>query len=231
MSWGVLTLLTGFAPTLMAASATGAMVSLFVVRLLLGATNAPMFPSPPALSRAGFPTGRLGFAERVRASGSRSGRRRSARSSPLLIVHYGWRESFYVLAPLGLLIGAWWYWYGRDRPAQHRAITAEEVRLIEGDRAPRTRRAGARRVAPLLVQRDVLLLAASYFCMNYVFYMFAQWLFTYLVEERGFSLLESGWLYALPFVTGAVLAVVGGLTCDCAVHTRRRHAGAAACPR
>ena len=36
----------------------------------------------------------------------------------------------------------------------------------------------------MLVHRDVLLIAASYFCMNYVFYMFAQWLFTYLVEER-----------------------------------------------
>ena len=36
--------------------------------------------------------------------------------------------------------------------------------------------------------------------------MFAQWLFTYLVEERGFSLLESGFLYVLPFATGAAMA-------------------------
>jgi ACS family glucarate transporter-like MFS transporter len=50
--------------------------------------------------------------------------------------------------------------------------------------------------------------------MNVVFYMFAQWLFTYLVEERGFSLLESGFLYALPFATGAALAAAGGFTCD-----------------
>ena len=66
----------------------------------------------------------------------------------------------------------------------------------------------------VLVDRNVLLLAASYFCMNVVFYIFANWLFTYLVEERGFSLLESGFLYALPFIVGAVLAVIGGLTCD-----------------
>ena len=66
----------------------------------------------------------------------------------------------------------------------------------------------------MLLQRDVLLLSVAYFCMNYVFYMFAQWLFVYLVEERGFSLLESGVLYALPFATGAALAAAGGLTCD-----------------
>ena len=62
----------------------------------------------------------------------------------------------------------------------------------------------------MLLHRDVLLLAASYFCMNYVFYIFAKWLFTYLVKERGFSLLESGFLYVLPFLAGAVLATIGG---------------------
>ena len=89
-------------------------------------------------------------------------------------------------------------------------------------REPATRERGSWR--RMLVHRDVLLLAASYFCMNYVFYMFAQWLFTYLVEERGFSLLESGLLYVLPFATGAVLAAVGGLTCD-ALCRARRHLG------
>ena len=32
------------------------------------------------------------------------------------------------------------------------------------------------------MNRDMLMLAASYFCINFVFYMFSQWLFTYLVE-------------------------------------------------
>src|SRR4029078_7699496 len=106
-------------------------------------------------------------------------------------------------------------WYGRDRPAQHPAITTDELQLIEGSHTsaqPVIRERGAWRRR--LVHRDVLLLAASYFCMNYVFYMFAQWLFTYLVKARGFSLLESGWLYVLAFATGAVLAGLGGLTCD-----------------
>jgi ACS family glucarate transporter-like MFS transporter len=119
------------------------------------------------------------------------------------------------LAPLGILAGAWWYWYGRDTPSEHRAVSKAEVELIAAGRLPqaeaRERRGEWRKV---LLQKDVLLLACSYFCMNYVFYMFANWLFIYLVEARGFSLLESGWLYALPFVTGAVLAAVGGVVCD-----------------
>ena len=214
LSWGVLTFLTGFVPSLMAASAAGAMVSLFVVRLLLGATNAPLFPITAGAFANWFPEGRWAFPNAVLSVGLVLGQAAIGPIVTMLIVKYGWRESFYVLAPFGLLSAAWWYWYGRDRPAQHPAISAAEVRLIEGEhrRAAATRERGAWR--RMLVHRDVLLLAASYFCMNYVFYMFAQWLFTYLVKSRGFSLLESGWLYMLPFITGAVLAAIGGLTCD-----------------
>jgi len=214
MSWGVLTFLTGFIPTLMAASATGVMASLFVTRLLLGATNAPLFPVMAGTFARWFPEGGWGFPNGATSVGLALGQAAIGPIVTLLIVHFGWRGSFYAFAPLGLLIGAWWYWYSRDRPAQHPAITAEEVRLIEGDRPrePALRERGAWR--HMLVHRDVLLIAASYFCMNYVFYMFAQWLFVYLVEARGFSLLESGWLYVLPFATGAVLAGVGGLVCD-----------------
>jgi ACS family glucarate transporter-like MFS transporter len=214
VSWGVLTFVTGFVPALMAASAAGVMVSLFVTRLLLGATNAPLFPITAGAFANWFPEGRWAFPNAVLSVGLVLGQAAIGPIVTMLIVKYGWRESFYVLAPLGLLSGAWWYWYGRDRPAQHPAISTAEVQLIQGDhpRATETRERGAWR--RMLVHRDVLLLAGSYFCMNYVFYMFAQWLFTYLVKARGFSLLESGWLYMLPFVTGAVLAAIGGLTCD-----------------
>ncbi len=215
LSWGVLTFLTGFVPTLMAASATGVMVSLFVTRLALGATNAPLFPVIAGTFARWFPEGGWGFPNGITSVGLALGQAAIGPIVTLLILHYGWRGSFYVFAPLGLAVAAWWYWYGRDRPDQHPDVTAEELRLIEGDaphRDPVKRERGTWR--RMLVHRDVLLLAASYFCMNYVFYMFAQWLFTYLVNARGFSLLESGWLYVLPFATGAVLAGVGGFTCD-----------------
>src|SRR6185295_721795 len=157
LSWGVLTFLTGFVPALMAASATGAMVSLLVIRVFLGATNAPLFPITAGAFANWFPAGRWAFPNAALSVGLVLGQAAIGPIVSLLIVKYGWRESFYIFAPLGLLIGAWWYWYGRDQPAQHPAITAEEVRLIEGDqprREPETReRSGWRH---MLVHRDVL---------------------------------------------------------------------------
>ncbi|NJO13443.1 MAG: MFS transporter [Gammaproteobacteria bacterium] len=215
VAWGVLTVLTGFAPALLAASATGAMVSLISIRFLLGVANAPLFPVAAGTFANWFPECRWAFPNAVLSVGLTLGQAAIGPLVTLLIIRYGWRESFYVLGPLGVLIGLWWYWYGRDLPAQHRAITPKELELIDAGRPVRVPAAHARgEWRKVLLQPNVLLLAASYFCMNYVFYMFAQWLFVYLVESRGFSLLESGLLYALPFATGALLAGLGGLTCD-----------------
>lgn len=215
VSWGVLTFLTGFVPALMAASAAGAMTSLIVIRALLGATNAPLFPVTAGAFANWFPPGNWAFPNALLSVALTLAQATIGPLVTWLIVKYGWRESFYLFAPLGVFIGAWWYWYGRDRASQHPRITAEEVRLIEGDgpaRDPVARERGDWR--RMLVNRDMLLLAGAYFCMNYVFYIFAQWLLTYLVEARGFSLPESGWLYSLPFATGAALAAIGGLVCD-----------------
>ena len=215
VTWGVLTFLTGFAPALMVASATGAMVSLIGVRFLLGIANAPLFPIMAGAIANWFPVGSWAFPNGLSSVGLALGQAAIGPVVTMLIIHFGWRESFYALAPLGFLVGAWWYWYGRDTPVEHRAITRDEIELIAHGRTTvdaNSRSHGDWR--KVLVQRDVLLLAGSYFCMNYVFYILAQWLFTYLVEARGFSLLESGFLYVLPFAVGAVLAAVGGLTCD-----------------
>ena len=217
VSWGVLTALTGFAPTLMAASAGGALIAFMVVRFLMGIVNAPMFPVAAGAFANWFPPAGWALPNAVLSSGLTLGQAALGPIVTMLIVRYGWAESFYILAPVGLIAGAWWWWYGRDTPAEHKAVSREELALINTGRSPPQvalageGRGGWRKV---IVHRDVLLLSAAYFCDNYVFYIFSQWLFTYLVEERGFTLLESGFLYVLPFVVGAVLAAIGGAVCD-----------------
>jgi MFS transporter, ACS family, glucarate transporter len=62
----------------------------------------------------------------------------------------------------------------------------------------------------ILKNRNVLLLALSYLCMNYSFYLLSNWVFLYLVQERQFSLLESGWLATTPPLAAAAGAGVGG---------------------
>ena len=215
ITWGVLTAFTGFAPQLLAASATGAMISLIVVRLFVGASNAPIFPITSGLIESWFPPGRWALPNSVTSSGLALGQAALGPIVTALIVAYGWSEAFYILAPTGVIAGVWWLWYARDKPVQHPSISRDEVEFIDAGRSrqpPPAAQPASWRAA--LANRDVMILSVSYFCLNYVFYTFSQWLFTYLVESRGLSMLESGWLYALPFVTGAVLTAVGGWACD-----------------
>jgi ACS family glucarate transporter-like MFS transporter len=62
----------------------------------------------------------------------------------------------------------------------------------------------------LLKDRDVLLLTVSYLFMNYVYYLLSTWVFFYLVQERHFTVLESGVLAAAPPLAAAAGAGVGG---------------------
>jgi ACS family glucarate transporter-like MFS transporter len=225
VTWGVLTWLTGFAPGLMAASATGVMVSLIAVRLLVGASNAPIFPLTTGLIESWFPPGRWALPNSLTSTGLSLGQAALGPIVTWLIIRYGWREAFYILAPTGVIAGLWWYWYARDKPAQHRSITAGEVAFIDAGRSVKPPPQPVNWRAALL-NRDVMILAASYFCLNYVFYTFSQWLFAYLVNSRGLSMLESGWLYVLPFATGAALTAVGGWVCDTLC---RRYGGLRGC--
>ena len=103
----------------------------------------------------------------------------------------------------------------RDYPAQHPGVSAGRVPLIDPEPAgafPNRPRAGCLEI--LLRHRPLLVLTLGYTCSNYVFYFFFNWLFIYLVETRGFRLLEGGFYAAAPWITGAVGAVLGGWICD-----------------
>lgn len=214
VGWSALTALTGFAPQLLAASATGVMASLMFARFILGLMQAPMYPVAARSIANWFPVGAWGFPNAMLSAGLTVGQALTGPLVTLLIVRFGWRESFYAVAPLGLLAGLWWWRYGTDTPEQHLAIRSDELQVIRAGRGAPDRRTRSFSWRAALARRDVLLIAAAYFCMNYVFFIFAQWLFTYLVESRGFSLLESGVLATMPFIVGAILAAVGGVVCD-----------------
>lgn len=215
LTWGALTALTGVLPGLFLASGAGALAAFVAVRFFMGIANAPLFPASAAAFANWFPVGGWALPNSLQSTGLTLGQAAVGPLVTLLIVAAGWRGSFLILAPLGLLMAAWWWWYGRDRPAEHRAVGPAELALINANRAPPGGAAGPRQPwYTVLLNRDVLLISASYFCMNYVFFIFNQWLFTYLVEERGFSMIESGLLYAIPFIVGAVMAAIGGVVAD-----------------
>jgi ACS family glucarate transporter-like MFS transporter len=215
IAWGVLTLLTGLVPGLTLASTTVILVTLIGLRFLMGAVQAPLYPVSSGGTIANwFPVTGWALPNGLTSTGLTLGAAATAPLIAWLMETFGWRQSFLLTAPLAFVIAGVWWWYGRDYPAEHSAVGEGELELINAHRPPPDTVSGKGAWKLALRNRDILLLTLSYFCMNYVFYIFFNWFFIYLVDVREFDILEGGYLAAAPWMVGAVGATVGGLVCD-----------------
>ena len=127
MWWGIFTALTALVP----ANIKGALVLFVAVRFLLGAGEAVIYPSANQFIARWIPTRERGIANGWIFAGVGAG----AGLTPLLItymmVHYGWRSSFWVCAGIGFLAGAIWFFASRDTPAEHPRVSASELVEIQ----------------------------------------------------------------------------------------------------
>lgn len=215
IGWGVLNLAVGLIPRAPVVAPGVVMGALIVLRFLMGVAQAPLNPVIAGSTIARwFPVTVWGVPNGWVNVGSTFGAAAAGPLISMLIAQAGWRWSFLATAPLGLIMAALWWWYVRDTPADHAAVRHGELALIDRDRPSAAARAEPGDWRRVLLQRDVLLLTAGYFCSNYLFYFFFNWLFIYLVESRGFRILESGWYAAAPWIVGAIGAAIGAYLCD-----------------
>jgi ACS family glucarate transporter-like MFS transporter len=214
--WGILTLATGLVPGTTLASTTVILSTLIGLRFLMGVVQAPLFPVACGGTIGNwFPVSRWAFPNGLTSTGLTLGAAATAPLIAWLMETLGWRQSFILTAPLAFLIAGVWWWYARDNPGDHPRVSKKELNLINADRpSPEQEVEDKAAWKRVLKNRDILLLTASYFCMNYVFYIFFNWFFIYLVDVREFEILEGGYFAAAPWMVGAIAASVGGLWCD-----------------
>jgi ACS family glucarate transporter-like MFS transporter len=203
------TLLTPLAPIALTGSVLYGV--LVVLQFIAGIAQGPIFPVSAGVMEAWFRPQRWALLNGLQSMALQIA---AAFTPPLVayLMHWlGWQHAlFWPELPVIALI-VLWGWYGRDTPAQHPDVTPTELaELGESARqAPATM--SWRRLRCILADRSILLLAVSYICMNYVFYLIANWCFLYLVQQRHFNILESGMLAAAPPFAAAIGAGVGGI--------------------
>lgn len=212
--WGALTILTSAVPGTAVAGTTTTVLALILVRFLVGAVHAPIYPVTGGVVERWFPIGSWALPNGLSSSGLTLGTAATAPVLAWMIGEYGWRESFVLLSPLGFIAAFLWWWYVRDHPSQHGAVNAAEAALIAANRPPGHDTNGGAGWLQILRNRDVLLLTLSYFCMNYLFYQMFNWVFYYLVNVRGFESQQAGYLTSVQWIAAAVGATLGGFLCD-----------------
>ena len=213
--WGLLTILTAVIPGTDVLSVTAIVAALIITRFLVGMVHAPFFPVTIGGTIANwFPASQWGLANGLSSTGLTLGAAATAPIVVWLMQTYGWRDALLITAPTAFVVAAIFHWYVTDDPKDHPRISESELSLINSNRpsAEDGPKKGAWKHA--LKNKNVLLITISYFCMNYVFYLFFNWFFFYLVDVKGFSAADAGMLTAALWILGAIGATAGGFICD-----------------
>jgi ACS family glucarate transporter-like MFS transporter len=151
----------------------------------------------------------------------------AAATAPLvswLMVRFGWHPAFYLTSVFAFAIAVVWFLVARDDPRHHPWVSENELNWIHPDRDKDPVRNPS--LFEVLRDRDILFLSLSYTCEGYVLFIFVFWLYIYLVEVRGFSMLNGGLVASLPWLTALVLTPIGGFVCDRLSERRGRFIGA-----
>jgi ACS family glucarate transporter-like MFS transporter len=213
--WGIFTALTATVPQ----GISSALLVLILIRFLLGAGEAVVYPASNQFVARWIPESERGLANGWIFAGVGAGAGLSPPLITFIMLHFGWRSSFFACAIIGLLAGLVWYVLSRDRPAEHRDVSPAELELIERGLAPETKASGneTRALVPwksVVTSKEVLAVTLSYFTFGYVAWIFFSWFFIYLAQARGLNLKASAFYGMLPFLAMATFCPVGGMVSD-----------------
>jgi MFS transporter, ACS family, glucarate transporter len=211
--WGIFTALTAMVP----AKIAGALFIFVAVRFLLGAGEAVIYPSANQFVARWIPTSERGIANGWIFAGVGAG----AGLTPLLIthimVHYGWRTSFWVCSIIGFAAGAVWFVIARDTPAEHAGVSPSELALIRSGLTGTGSKNDPNPLVPwrrVIQSKEVWAVTLSYFCYGYVAWIFFSWFYRYLSKVRGLDLKASALYTMLPPAAMLVGSLLGGVVND-----------------
>jgi ACS family D-galactonate transporter-like MFS transporter len=201
----------------------GSFISLFLIRLLIGALEAPSYMINNQVVTSWFPdrerAGAIGFY----ISGQFIG---LAFLQPLLVwlvVEHGWRAVFFTTGIGGMVWGLVWLLAYRA-PRESRRVNAAELELIEtggglvdlgtADANKQKRKFSWADLGTVFKYRKLWGVYIGQFAVTSSQWFFLTWFPTYLVEFRHLSILKSGIYVSLPFIAAFIGVQLSGFASD-----------------
>lgn len=199
---------------------TGPM-SFYTVRFLLGAAEAGLFPGVILYLTYWFPRRHRSKCLSLFALGIPAA---SVVGSPIsgalmgmdgILGIKGWQWLYVLEALPAVILGVMVLIFLTDRPLQATWLTQEEKTWLQGELdAEKAGETEHRRFAvAMLFDSRVLVLAAVFFLTGVPSYGLSLWL-PIALKESGLTMLETGFVTALPFVFGCVAMVIWGKRSD-----------------
>jgi len=176
----------------------GGLAALAVLRMLLGLGESAYFASSTKIVSQLFSPSERGFPTGLFECGTSFGLAAGTVLTAYLSQEFGWRAMFAIIGFSGLV---WLI------PWMRLAVPRSESPCAALPVTKELRPPGKRWVT---MNRNLLGVCIGFFCYNYRWYLLMTWLPTYLVKERGMTILGAGFLAALPYWIYAMLQPAGG---------------------
>jgi MFS transporter, ACS family, glucarate transporter len=219
LCWSVCALLSGLAGYL---PALAAFYVLFLLRLISGLAQSPVFPGNGRIVAAWFPT-----AERGRASAifNSSQYFSLVLFAPLMgwIAHdLGWKQCFWFAGVIALALAVAWFPVIHGVKT-HPRINPAEIELIERGGGLASLDASTRSSANsltwpavrwLLSNRMLVGIYLGQYCITTLTWFFLTWFPIYLADTRHLSIVKVGFLAAFPALCGFAGGILGGVVSD-----------------
>jgi len=211
--WSAATFFMGFA---------GSFVLLFVLRLAVGALEAPAYPINNRVVTTWFPERERATAIGFYTSGQFVG---LAFLTPVLAWlqhHYGWHMVFVSTGLLGIVWGVVWFLVYRE-PREFKGANEAEIELIrQGGGVVDLERRVTEKKAPfrwsdlglVMSRRKLWGVYLGQFCLTSTLWFFLTWFPTYLVKYRGMDFIKSGFLASVPFLAAFIGVLCSGVLSD-----------------
>ncbi|MCI4180964.1 MFS transporter, partial [Dickeya dianthicola] len=220
-TWSLFTLLQGFVDLF---HGSAIVVSLFMLRFMVGLCESPSFPGNSRIVAAWFPAQERGTAVAIFNSAQYFATVIFAPIMGWLTHEVGWAHVFWFMGGLGMVISFLWLKVIHD-PKDHPSVNKAELEFIEAGGAlvnmdvSATKKEVARgekwhQIKQLLTSRMMMGVYLGQYCINALTYFFITWFPVYLVQARGMSILKAGFVASIPAICGFVGGVLGGVISD-----------------
>ncbi len=219
--WSVFTMLQGTVGWVGMTGSLAAM-TLFLMRFMLGLVESPAFPANSRIVSSWFPTRERGVASALFNSGQYMA---VVVFTPIMawLTHaWGWEHVFLWMGGVGLVLAAVWFaWY--KEPHKDPRLTEEEKNLmreggalvdLDSEGAVKANKTSLRDAKCLFTNRNLWAIYLGQYCITALTYFFITWFPIYLIQGRGMTIMQAGWVAALPAICGFTGGLLGGYLSD-----------------
>ncbi|MCH9269485.1 MFS transporter [Pantoea ananatis] len=196
------------------------LIVLVILRLLMGAIEAPAFPANSRLSVQWFPSKERGFVTSIYQSAQYISLGIITPLMTIILHNLSWHYVFYYIGAIGVILGIVWLFKVRD-PLQHPKVNQEEIEYIRdggGEPALGSKKAQEKitlaQFKSVCINRMMIGVYIGQFCVTSITWFFLTWFPTYLYQAKGMSILKVGFIASIPTIAGFVGGLLGGVFSD-----------------